>query len=260
LAFDRTLVQIRERSFLDILDLALVVLRRRPLVLGLAALAGCAPWVAFNAWLLETYPDTPGILFLFLLALEAPWATAPLTIVLGGVMFGERPSVARVGRVLASCLLPMLFFQGFLRAVLLTITVLSWLIPTRMAFLNEVLLLERGRWREVFSRAGDLCGDRGGDLFVRALVQLFFGSLFVLCFWFALMTATDLLFSGWSWEEFEAPGLYEWQTQLGIWIAIAFFGIVRFLAYIDQRIRLEGWEVELHLRQVGAALEDGERW
>jgi hypothetical protein len=260
LAFDRTLVQIRERTYLDILDLALVVLRRRPLTLGLAAVAGCAPWMALNAWIVEQFPDFPGVLYLFLLALEAPWATAPLTVVLGGLMFGDRPAIPRILRVLTGSLLPMLFFQGFLRGLLLTITMLAWLIPTRMAFLNQVVFLERGRWRAMFTRAGDLCGDRGGEFFLRAIAEFLFGLLFVFCFWWAASAATDLLFSGWSWEEMETPGLHDWRTQLGIWIAISFFAVARFLAYIDQRIRLEGWEVELRLRQVGAALEDGERW
>ena len=51
-----------------------------------------------------------------------------------------------------------------------------------------------------------------------------------------------------------------WTAQLGIWIVVAFFGVVRFLTYIDQRIRTEGWEVELRLRAAGLALEDTERW
>jgi hypothetical protein len=42
---------------------------------------------------------------------------------------------------------------------------------------------------------------------------------------------------------------------------VAFFAVVRFLTYIDRRIRLEGWEVELRLRALGAAMmEDAERW
>ena len=48
---DQTLIQIRERSFLDLLDLTLVVLRRRPATLGLAAMAGVLPCAAINAWL-----------------------------------------------------------------------------------------------------------------------------------------------------------------------------------------------------------------
>jgi hypothetical protein len=259
LAIDRTLIQIRERSFLDLLDLALVVLRRRPLALGVAAVAGCAPFAALNAWL-ASLPDFPAILYFYLLAMEAPWATAPLTIVLGGMMFGDRPSARRVIKTLVRSLVPMFVFQGLLRTCLVVFLVLSPLIPARFAFLNEVILLERGRWRAIFTRTGDLCGERGGELFVRAVAQLLFGTLFVLCFWYAAGKTSDILFEGWTWDEMEWPSLHDARTQFGVWVAIAFFAIVRFLAYIDQRIRLEGWEVELRLRQVGAALEDSERW
>jgi hypothetical protein len=48
MANDRTLVQIRERSYLDLLDLALLVVRHRPRTLGLAAAAGIAPFAALN--------------------------------------------------------------------------------------------------------------------------------------------------------------------------------------------------------------------
>ena len=44
--------------------------------------------------------------------------------------------------------------------------------------------------------------------------------------------------------------------QAAVWIAIAFFAIVRFLAYIDRRIRLEGWEIELRIKMVSRALEE----
>ena len=44
---------IRERSFLDLLDLALLVVRDRPVILGLTALAGIAPLAALNIWLLS---------------------------------------------------------------------------------------------------------------------------------------------------------------------------------------------------------------
>ena len=35
-----------------------------------------------------------------------------------------------------------------------------------------------------------------------------------------------------------------------------FSAVVRFLSYIDRRIRLEGWEIELRLKSVGRALEE----
>ena len=37
--------------------------------------------------------------------------------------------------------------------------------------------------------------------------------------------------------------------RLGVWIAIAYFAVVRFLSYIDRRIRLEGWEIELQAQE-----------
>src|SRR5271166_5774768 len=96
MANDRTLVQIRERSYLDLLDLALLVVRLRPRTLGLAAAAGIAPFAALNYWVLSN-PETPLAIWPALLFLESPWATVPLTLVLGGVMFDQPP---RAGTIL----------------------------------------------------------------------------------------------------------------------------------------------------------------
>lgn len=259
MAFDRTLVQIRERSFLDLLDLSLVVIRQKPKALGIAAFLGCAPFALFNAWV--TSDDTfPGMLYFGLLLMEMPWATAPLTIVLGGMMFGEKPTPRRIVKDLMRSCIPMLLYHGFLRGVLVMCVVTTPVLATRLGFLNEVILLERGKWSSFYRRTGDLCGERGADLFFRALASFFFAMLFVVCFWFAALVANSVLFAGWSWEELEPAMLYAASTQIGIWIAICFFTVARFLTYIDQRIRLEGWEVELRLRQVGATLENAESW
>ncbi len=134
------------------------------------------------------------------------------------------------------------------------------LIPSKLAFLNEVILLERGRLRKVFDRTSTLCADRGGELFFRAIAELFFGGLFVFAFWFACGVVLQLLFSGWVWEELDMPELYSWPTQLGVWLAVSLFAVTRFLTYIDQRIRLEGWEVELRLRQAGTVMEEQDAW
>ena len=61
------------------------------------ALAGIAPFAALNAWLFGSIPDLGATLFpRTLWILEAPFATAPLTVVLGGLMFGQRPTAAKV--------------------------------------------------------------------------------------------------------------------------------------------------------------------
>ena len=43
--------------------------------------------------------------------------------------------------------------------------------------------------------------------------------------------------------------------QVAIWTVVHFFSVVRFLGYLDLRIRREGWEVELQLRAEAARME-----
>jgi hypothetical protein len=259
-ATDHTLIQIRERSFPDLLDLTLVVVRSRPKTLGLAALAGVAPFAALDAWLLSD-PAFPFIGFLGLLVLEAPWATAPLTVVLGSLMFGDRATVGQVVKTLLRGLPAMIAYQLLIRAFLLFTIVLYPIVPAKLAFLDEVILLERGRFAGVVRRCSTLCGRRGSDLFGQWLAQLFFGVLFVACFWAGTSAMVSaLVTSELTWE---TPGLQDLrglQFQLAVWLAISFFGVARFLTYIDQRIRLEGWEVKLRLQAVGRAMEEAGRW
>jgi hypothetical protein len=260
LADDRTLIQIRERSFLDLLDLALVVVRRRPVPLGLAALAGVVPCAALNAWFTAD-PEFPLMGYLGLLLIEAPWATAPLTVVLGGLMFGDRPPAARVLRTLAAGLPAMFFYQLIIRS-LLTVSVFFYpVLPARLAFLDEVILLERGKALAVVKRCSTLTGNRGGDFFGQWMAQVFFGALFVICFWFGTgAVVASLTTSELTWDEPGWGDLYGFRCQFAVWLAISFFGVARFLTYIDQRIRLEGWEVKLRLQAVGRALEEASRW
>src|SRR5262249_23071915 len=139
--------------------------------------------------------------------------------------------------------------------------VLYPLIPSRLAFLNEVILLERGRFLSVVKRCSTLCGNRAGDLFGQWVAQLFFGSLFVICFWMGTgAAATALTGTALTWETPGAGVLYGWRFQAAVWLAVSFFGVARFLSYIDQRIRLEGWEVKIRLQSVGRALEEAGRW
>jgi hypothetical protein len=260
LASDRTLIQIRERSFLDVLDLALVVVRRRPVPVGLAALAGVAPFAALNAWLTAD-PEFPFFGYLGLLLLEAPWATAPLTVVLGGLMFGERPSARRVVRALVRGLPAMVAYQLVVRAVLLATVALYPVVPARLAFLDEVILLERGPFRKVLRRCATLTAFRGGDFFGQWFAALGFGALFVFAFWEGTGAVVNALTTpALTWDRPGWSDLRGFRFHAAVWLAIVFFGVARFLTYIDQRIRLEGWEVRLRLRAVGRAMEEAGRW
>jgi hypothetical protein len=256
MAYDRTLIQIRERSSLDILDLSLVVVRRWPVPLGLAALAGVAPFAALNFLLMSER----GLSFLMLapvLVLESPWATAPLTIVLGGLLFNEQPRVRTVLRRLLSALPALILTQLIFRAFFLFTIVFYPLIASRFAFLNEVILLERARGFQPIRRSGILSRAREGGLLSLWLGQIFFGAVFVVCFSAGMRFITSVIIKGEStWYEESTKNLQSFRFQAACWLAISFFGVARFLTYIDQRIRLEGWAVELTLRSAGRAMEE----
>jgi len=256
MTYDRTLIQIRERSFLDLLDLALLVVRDRPATLGLTALAGIAPWAALNVWLLSD-PGFSPVFWPALLVLETPWATAPLTLVLGELMFEQQPRPGQVCWTLLGSVPALVLTQVVLRGLFLLFVVTYPLMPAQYAFLDEVILLERVSVFRSFRRSRDLSRGFEGELFMRWLGQIFFGSIFALCFWESVRTMSSALAGDdLTWYR---PGLSDFSGllfQAAVWIAIAFFGVFRFLSYIDRRIRLEGWELELRLKAVGRASEE----
>jgi hypothetical protein len=257
--YDRTMIVIRERSFMDLLDLALLVIRAYPVTIGLAAAAGIAPFAVLNIWLLS-FPELYRIVWVGLLAMETPWATAPMTLALGDLMFGVRLRPRRIVAALVNAVPALFVTQTILRGCLLAIPVAYPLMPAQYGFLDEVVLLERApkhrAWASI-KRCRALSRGQEGDFFMRWLGQIAIGVLFALCFWMGAETVRGALFDNeLTWYQ---PGLGDLSGilfQVGIWLAIAYFGVVRFLTYIDRRIRLEGWEIELRLKAVGRALEE----
>jgi hypothetical protein len=258
MAYDRTLVQIRERSYLELLDLALMLIRQRPRALMIASAAGITPFALLNAWILSD-PDFPRLLWAVLLYVEAPWATIPLTLTLGGLMFDRAPGVGAVLWRITRALPSLVFTHLLLRCLLGATVLLLPLVPGYLWFANEVILLEKAGGFEAIRRCSQLSRQRSGELFMQWLGQLCFGLLFALCFWAGTSAAASALTtSKITWERPFLSDISGVRFQLGIWIAIAFFGVARFLIYIDQRIRSEGWELKLRLQSVGHDLA-GER-
>ncbi len=257
MANDRTLIQIRERSLLDLLDLALLVVRQRPGTLALAAAAGIAPFAALNVGIFSN-PDAPSATWPILLFLEEPWATLPLTLVLGGLMFDRPPRPGAILWRILRALPSLIAVHVFLRGLLAMTVFFLPLIPGQFWFANEVILLEKASAFRALRRCSQLSSGRTGDFFMQWLGQLAFGLIFACCFWEGTGAVISALFrSELTWYRPFLADLGGFRFQLGVWIAIAFFGVARFLIYIDQRIRSEGWELRLRLQSVGRDLEDG---
>ena len=56
--------------------------------------------------------------------------------------------------------------------------------------------------------------------------------------------ASGTLFNDWQ----PGPAMIRFMYPATLWIVAGYLSVVRFLSYLDLRIRHEGWEVELRLR------------
>jgi len=112
--------------------------------------------------------------------------------------------------------------------------------------------LRRGRGQQITTlrRAAALHGGSTGDLFARWLGALGVGSLMVVSFWLSLWTAGGMLLSEWAWES----TVYTVYFPVALWLTVAYLTVVRYLAYLDLRIRREVGRWELLMRAEEARL------
>jgi hypothetical protein len=255
---DQSRIAICERSWLDNLDLALQVIRVDAARLAAAALAGIVPLAVLNYALLSRLPGSrfseamgsDAYFFALILAMiEAPLATAPLTLYLGQALFSEKPKSREIVRDFVACLPQLLLLQVVVRAIFI-IPIVSWIVPYVIwPYLNEVILLERnplvGRGGQIstLKRNSNLHRNNSGEFLLRGLAALGLAPLLIVALWATQRFLLETLLG------YEA----EWTGhviafQAVLWTVLVWFSVARFLSYLDQRIRNEGWEVELFLR------------
>jgi len=271
---DQNRIVIRERVFVDVLDLALRVIRQDAWPLAVALVAGVVPVMCLNAWLLadvaqevEEIPLGSGIVIevpfgymwctLLLVIWETPLATAPITLVLGQVLFAERPRAGQAAADYFKSLPQMFWYQVVLRAVFVPWVVTWPVLFGGWPYLNEVILLERNPMRRgrrnrmtTYRRAAILHGRNVAELFVRWMGSVALGVLLFFSLWLSIWITGGMLLNEWAW----GGPVYTVCFPLALWLVVGYFAVVRFLGYLDLRIRREGWEVELMLRAEGARL------
>lgn len=267
--FDRMRIAVRERSYLEILDLTMVVIRAHAGAWVLLSLLGILPFAALNYWLLdatemakldydvESFP--PGYIFwyLVLLAWEAPLASSLVTLYLGQVMFEEQADWRRLRRDLLGSLFQLALIQVILRGLMILFVITIFVLYVAAPYMNEVILLERnplfaGRSHHIstFKRALRLHEFSLGELFGRWLASLCFGTVWVVALWATLRWARHVFTGQLAIDEYSYSVLF----PAALWFVVAFFNVTRYLSYLDLRIRTEGWEVELLLRAEAAKL------
>ena len=282
---DRTTIAIRERGTLDTMDLSLHVLRiyAWPLVVTMAM--GVIPLMLVNHfllnWMVEPVEEEFHFPFRYvwhitiLIFLEAPLASVFATAYLGEAVFQEQPRLRDVAakvaktmpriawcqllvRGVAPAMVVLLgverygsfdfFLEGFLMVALV---LYAGAMRAFRPFMNEIVLLEqnplisrKANAITVSKRSGMLHGPSGGDLFFRWCSAAMIGVFLFLSIYGTFLFLAGVFLQDWS----QSPFLVQFCLPLAMWLTALYFTVVRFLSYLDVRIRQEGWEVELRLR------------
>jgi hypothetical protein len=252
---ETTAIRIRERTFPEILDLAFLVIRRWPLGLAATLAAGAIPFALLDRAL--GVDGTEWWWQAVVYAAEVPLATAPLVLWLGQATFVDRPSGARLVRDWLRSLVPMVLLQAVLRGVLLVLVVTVPYVYALRPYGAEIILLERAGPDTAPRRSAGLHAGSMGLLLGRWIAALLCGLLFGGCLWYALATLRQALGGGLRAPEIDEGALGTIEGQVALWATIGYLAVVRFLSYLDLRIRREGWEVELELRAAAARLPGG---
>ena len=279
---DRTRIAVSERSQVEILDLAFIVLREFFLpVMGYLAIFA-VPLAVLNhfmiSWMTVDFIELPPIwryllVMSVLIYVEAPFASILATSFLGKATFFEEPTPRELLTEFFQLFGRVFWTQLLLRGVL-PVIVLVWCIPTNdtasgvewllpficiglfllrslRPYINEIVVLEKSpiwsRKKEqitVGKRSSRLHGPNSGDLFGRSIgilpVILTLGLAVFGVLWFVVATFTN----DWSF----GPVIVYFVIPVMLWLLVAYLTVVRFLSYLDLRIRREGWEVELKMR------------
>ena len=279
---DRTRIAIAERSQVEVLDLSFIVLREFffPVVGFLMLLA--VPFAIFNhftiQWMTADFIEEGPIwryiwVLCALIYVEAPFASTLATAYLGKVTFYEEPTTRELLSEVFGLGWRIMWTQLILRGVLIVLLCVwfipaedrispfewvfpficggLWLLRSLRPYINEIVLLEKSPlWSSkkeqitIGKRSSRLHNPNAGDLFGRAIgvvpVIATLGMAVFGFFWFVIATFTN----DWS----TGPVIVYVAIPATLWFLVAYLTVVRFLSYLDLRIRREGWEVELKMR------------
>lgn len=298
---DRTEIVIRQRSALELLDLSLFVLKRHWRPICLSSLLIFVPLLLLDvlavAWMFGEEAmwateqiESPEIALrwrhslhiIFLVTMQFPLTSLPLTIFLGNRIFYEpmpmRMLIQNLWKIAGRSVMVLGIVRLGLVALALEFAVnrslpFDWLtelwiliffplatVVTRACwpYAPEILGLElcplfSGKKKAVSysQRSRRLHNLLMADHIARYVVAGFFG-FFLLLMLLGMQLWTAGIFTGrWQW----GPWCDHFALPFALWIVAQFLGVFRFLAYLDSRIRLEGWEIELYVKAEAERLQ-----
>lgn len=284
---DNTRIAIRERNLLETLDLSFRLLREfwKPwLVCSLIAIVPLAAlnavllnWMAFDLDFSEPneFPIRYAWMMLVFIYVEAPLASMFVVAYLGPAVFMENPRIKQVVwdalKQFPAILLCQFLFRAVLPLWLLALTfdqlepnywveigLISLLMLPYVTilrafrpYINEIIVLEKNPLRAsnpqvitVGKRSSHLHGPYSNDLFVRWM-----GTVLATLVLTWMVGTTSYFLQAVLFNSYELNWIlvYIWYPAV-LWTVASLISVVRFLDYLDLRIRHEGWEVELLMK------------
>jgi len=221
-----------------------------------------------------------------LILIQSPLALSAVTYFIGQAVFTERPTARQVLAAVWTRMGSLIFVLGFLRMSLVCFVPALFLfldpifrpeieIPLYLVclcsvvflvrgfrpFAPEILLLERCPIFISKKRPESLAYGRRSRWIHSSLYNELFGVHLSVTL-IEIMTAVSMLMSMvfligvltgiWQWGLWMDLFLY----PLTIWVISTWGAIIRFLLYMNSRIRTEGWEIELRLKAEAQRLEE----
>jgi len=249
-------VALRERSLLEVLDLAVVFVSHHRAAYLRTMLVACGP------------PYVVACLFGAYAGWEWAWATAillgaaaqaPFTILASRLVF-ERNVKARDAIGTALRAMPKVVFVRLTQLVATIASLAVVVVPgvaaaAAMIFVSEALLLERSTVGTAFGRSRRIAATRF-DVAIASVAT------------FAVVVAGAVLLGDVGGRsivsdvlEFRAPpSIFEvgggWLSMLGFWLVVPFLATARFFLYLDYRTRSEGWDVQTRFAALAARDEE----
>jgi hypothetical protein len=212
---------------------------------------------------------------ILLFVMQFPIISLPATVFLGNQIFYESISIASLLRRIAPIALRSLVILGIVRLglvglvlefvvargevfdwsteiwILFVIAGIGLLLRATGPFAPEILGLElcplrasQGKEITYAQRSRSLHKQLVAEHILRFVGSLIFGVLIALMLLGTMLFLQGNLTANWQWN-----GWYDFVLlPFAMWLVGTYMAVFRFLSYLDSRIRLEGWEIELRLR------------
>ncbi|MEO6603191.1 MAG: hypothetical protein ABIQ16_25115, partial [Polyangiaceae bacterium] len=250
-------VVVRERKLTEIVDLSV----RFCLVLGGSLYVKLSLWVLLPAyavcyWVLQSGLADAEIWGCALAVVLSPLLQLPFTVAAGRLMFSGDVSLAEVLRTSARLLFRicivrlwslLVSFGGSLFVILFPLAV------ARGLYLGEVVVLEGAGPSLAYRRSGRLTSGRA--------VQSFMVWLSLVAASLTFIAVAEILAQTLGAEGLPIDGVSEilggFSAEAGIaglFLSLPLVATLRFLSYIDNRTRREGWDIQVRFLELGRVL------